>query len=218
MIEPRKSVTLCGCELDEPGHICAFFDSKAEQYAILAPYYKEGIDQGERVITIVDEAEVGDHRARMEAHGISVQEALSNGSLRVYASEDTYTSGGGFTAERMYDLLQNALATARRGGWRVRTSGVMDWAYRGHAGTEELMEYEARVNVLLPIYDCTLLCVYDLDRLNARTMMDILATHPFVIHRRQILKNPYYRPPVELLEEMLLTPPVGLNAKVPVQA
>jgi hypothetical protein len=46
--------------------------------------------------------------------------------------------------------------------------------------------------------------VYDLDRLDARTLMDILATHPFVVHRREVMKNPYYRPPVDMLESMLL--------------
>ena len=202
----RRHVTLCGEKLCEPGHICAFFDSKAEQYEILAPYYQEGLEQGEQVITIVDHDQVADHRHRLREYGIPVDEALASGTLKVYASEETYTTGGNFAAERMYDLLQGALADAQREGRRVRTSGVMDWAYRGHAGTEQLIGYEARVNVLLPIYDCTLLCVYDIDRLDARRMMDILATHPFIIHRREIHKNPYYRPPVELLEEMLLRP------------
>jgi hypothetical protein len=217
MSDPR-SVTLCGQQLREPAHLCAFFDSQAEQYEILAPYYQEGIEQGEQVITIVDQAQVKDHEARMAEHGISVEEALASGRLKVFTAQDTYTMGGSFAAERMYDMLQGALATAQREGWRVRTSGVMDWTYDEYPGIEELMAYEARVNVLLPIYDCILLCVYDLDRLDARRLMDVLTTHPFVIHRRQILKNPYYRPPVELLADLLGAPrPVGEERR-PIQA
>jgi hypothetical protein len=49
-----------------------------------------------------------------------------------------------------------------------------------------------------------LLCVYDLDGMDARMVMDMLVTHPFVIQGRQIVRNPYYRPPVELLEDLLL--------------
>ena len=210
----RRSVTLCGHKLDEPGHICAFFDSRAEQYEILAPYYKEGIDDGEQVITIVDPDGVADHEKRMRDHGIPVQDALDTGALKIYTSEETYLAGGSFAAQRMYDTLQGALAVAQRQGFRVRTSGLMDWTYHGHAGTEQLMEYEARVNVLLPIYDCTLLCVYDLDRLDARKLMDILTTHPFVIHRRQVLKNPYYRPPTDLLEDLLLRPTAASPTRV----
>src|SRR5690606_25676625 len=96
-----------------------------------------------------------------------------------------------------------------RNGRRVRTSGVMDWSLRGYPGTEELMEYEARVNVLVPIYQCTLLCVYDLAELGGRVVMDVLRTHPYVIDRGEILKNPYYRPPVEMLQSLLLRDAVG---------
>jgi len=65
----RRSVTLCGHDLGEPGHICAFFDSKVEQYEVLSPYYREGIEQGEQVITIVDGDAVGSHLTRMKANG-----------------------------------------------------------------------------------------------------------------------------------------------------
>ncbi len=198
-----STVTLCGHQLHQPGHICAFFDSRDEQYDILAPYYQEGIDQGEQVINIVDRTHVDDHNQRLSSHGIPVEAASECGSLRVLASEDTYTFGGRFAAQRMYDTLQGALADANREGRRVRTSGVMDWAYRGHAGTEELMAYESRVNVLVPLYDCTLLCVYDLNELTGRMMMDILETHPLIVHRREIRENPYYRPPIEMLRDIL---------------
>jgi hypothetical protein len=48
-------------------------------------------------------------------------------------SEETYTKGGKFGADQMYQLLQGALADAKSRGHRVRTSGVMDWATRGRA-------------------------------------------------------------------------------------
>ena len=66
------------------------------------------------------------------------------------------------------------------------------------------MDYEARVNVLVPTYDCTLLCVYDLDTLSGAMVMDILATHPYVVHRRKVLRNSCYVPPIELLKSVLL--------------
>jgi hypothetical protein len=200
----QSNVTLCGRSLGQPGHICAFFDSRDEQYDILAPFYREGLDQGEQVINIVDRDCEGSHFAHLIRRGIDADEAIASGSLKVFAAEETYVVGGSFAAERMYDLLQGALASARRSGWRVRATGVMDWSQRGYPGTGELLEYEARVNVLVPIYDCTLLCVYDMDRLDARTMMDVLATHPYVIYRQQILQNPYYRPPLEVLRDMLV--------------
>jgi hypothetical protein len=199
-----RTVTLCGRALEEPGHICAFFDSRAEEYDILGPYYKEGIELDEEVITIVDAERDKDHRARIKAHGIDVDRATADGKLQVLQSEETYTKGGRFGAERMYEMLQGALADARHRGHRVRTSGVMDWATRGHAGTEELMEYESRVNFLVPSFDCTLLCVYDVNEISGRMMMEILSTHPYIIQNRRIRENPYYVAPIDRLREVLL--------------
>jgi len=53
MSSPR-TVTLCGRSLPEPGHICAFFDSRAEDDDILSPYFRERIAIDEEVINIVD--------------------------------------------------------------------------------------------------------------------------------------------------------------------
>lgn len=203
-----RHVTLCGRQIDRPGHICAFFDSREQEYDVLGPYFLEGLEQGEQVINIVDDERRGEHRARLLTHGIPVDEAIAAERLKVLTSEETYTKGGRFGAERMYEMLQGALADAKRSGRKVRTSGVMDWATRGHAGTEELMDYEARVNVLVPMYDCTLLCVYDLAEINGRMMMDILTTHPYVVHGRKVLQNPYYLPPLERLREVLLDAPM----------
>jgi hypothetical protein len=210
-------VTLCGKALEEPGHICAFFDSRNEEYDVLSPYYKEGIELDEEVITIVDAEREKDHRARMTLHGIDVNASTESGRLQVLTAEDTYMKGGRFGAERMYELLHGALAEAHRKGHRVRTSGVMDWALHGHAGTEELMAYESRVNFLVPTYDCTLLCVYDINEISGRMMMEILTTHPYIIHGRKLRQNPYYVAPLERLREVLLpnsapiqtTPPVA---------
>jgi hypothetical protein len=197
----QRSVTLCGHTLDGPAHICAFFESREEQYDCLLPYLAEGIAEGDRVISVVDGAQLSDHFDRMRSAGIPVEPALLCGSLRVMASEDTYTVDGSFGAKRMFEMLRIALTDARRDGWRVRTAGFMDWSYRGYAGTDELVEYEARVNLLLPTFQCTCLCVYDLERLNGRTLMEVLATHPYVLHGRRLVHNVWYRPVLELLEE-----------------
>ena len=198
------SVHICGRNVGRPGHLCAFFDSREQEYDVLAPYYKEGLAAGEEVITIVDADRKDDHCKRVAHYEIPVEHAMADGTFKVLTAEDTYTAGGRFEATRMYELLQSALVDAKRHGRRVRTSGVMDWSNAGTPGTEELMEYEARVNVLVPMYDCTLLCVYDISKISATAMMDILQTHPYVVHRRKVLENPYYIAPIDVLKEQLL--------------
>jgi len=206
-------VTLCGRHLGRPGHLCAFFDSRREEYDVLTPYFQEGLAHGEQVINIVDADRFEDHHQQLAARGVDVDNAVKSDSLKVLTAEDTYTAGGEFSSKRMYALLQDALAAAQFKGRRVRTSGVMDWASRGHAGTEELMDYEARVNVLVPQYDCTLLCVYDLAKLSGTMVMDILATHALVVRGKHVLENPYYVAPIDMLRSVLLdTTKAGASA------
>ena len=183
---------------------------------MLSPYYREGIDLDEEVITIVDTNRRKDHSGRLEAKGIDVEAATTSGRLQVLTSEETYTKGGKFGAVRMYDLLQGALADAKSKGRRVRASGVMDWATRGHAGVEELMEYESRVNFLVPTYECTLLCVFDVNEISGRMMMEILHTHRHVIYGGRIRENPYYVPPIERLREVLLPDRAPVTRDLPV--
>ena len=207
-----RTVTLCGRALKKPGHICAFFDSRNEEYDILVPFFKEGIALDEEVINIVDAHRHGSHCDRLRAEGVDVEKEMSEGRLHVLTAEDTYLKGGRFGSQRMYELLQTALAEAHGKGRRVRASGVMDWTLQGAAGTEELMEYESRVNFLVPAYGCVLLCVYDINETSGRMMMDILSTHPYVLHRGRVRENPYYVPPLERLGAVLLP-----NAPLPEQ-
>jgi len=208
----RRAVTLCGCRLEEPGHICAFFDSRNEEYDILAPFYREGLDCGEEIISVVDADQYTDHCRRLEAHGIDVPKAMEDGMLHVMPADDWYLKGGPFSATRMYELVQGALAELQRKGRRARGAGVMDWAVNGGVDTKELMEYESRVNFLIETYDVTLLCVYDINEISARMMMELLATHPYTIHSRVLRKNPYYVPAVERLREVLLPDAMPLPA------
>lgn len=65
------------------------------------------------------------------------------------------------------------------------------------------MEYETRMNLLVPDFDCTFMCVYDLARLPGEMVVDIMATHPYVILRGRVRANPFFVPPATYLEELL---------------
>ena len=200
----QQSVTLCGETLTGPRHICAFFDSRDEQYEILLPYFKEGLDNREEVITILESHTHNDHCCRLSNGGIPVQESSASGQLKVLASEDTYLEGSSFAADRMYNMLEQVLISAQDGPYgTVRTCGDMEWALKNLPGTDELMEYEARVNLLTPKYECTLLCVYDINRFSGRAIADVLASHSHVILNGKIHKNPHFVEPFELLQRLL---------------
>ena len=195
----RRSIQLCGQHVDQPGHICAFFDSREEEYDTLLPYFKEGVDAGEQVLNVLDADRLTDHCERLEAGGIPIDD----GRVQVASSEETYIAGGSFDIERMVSFVTEALRNAASKGHCVRTAGWMDWVYRQPPGTERLMEYEARMNLLVPTFDCTFMCVYDLSKVNGDTLIDIMSTHPYVILRGQIRRNPFFIRPEDYLRELV---------------
>lgn len=201
----KRNISLCGQPLDGLQHVCAFFDSREEQYRILNPYFQEGLDNGDEVVTIVESVFHDDHMERMRAGGVDVGPGLERGQLKVLASEETYLQDNVFVVERMYSMLEDVLHSASSGPYRsVRTMGDMEWALKNLPGTDELMVYEARVNQLACHHDCTLLCAYDINRFSGRVIADVLATHSHVIINGQVHENPYYVDPVVYLQKLAL--------------
>jgi hypothetical protein len=194
---------LCGQEIDRPGHICAFFNSREQEYDTLLPYLRDGVAAGEKIVSVIDRAREPDHRTRLVAAGIPVE----GGDVSVRSSEETYLENGRFDMERMCDFIRDTLVDSAKAGKRVRTAGWMDWIHREAPGTNRAMEYEARMNLLVPAFDCTFMCVYDLARLSGEMVVDIMATHPYVIMNGHVRQNAFYVPPDTYLRELLSAKP-----------
>jgi hypothetical protein len=192
-------VTLCGEQIERPGHICAFFDSREQEYRTLIPYFREGIEAGEIVFNIVDRARETDHVGRLRAAGLP----LGSDTFNFATSEDTYLLDDRFDIDRMCDVVREQLVLAQARGKRVRTSGAMDWLKRGAPGSDRAIEYEARMNLLVPAFDCTFMCVYDLANLTGEMVVDILATHHYAIVGGQIRQNAFFVQPDVYLEQIL---------------
>lgn len=199
----QQPLTVCGETLHAPIHICAFFDSREEQYEVILPYIAEGLERKEKVINILEGACHHEHCGRLVHAGLPVEEKLSTGQLEVLASEDTYLKGGSFAAEKMLKLLEDALVQASNEGYSsVRACGEMVWALKNLPGTDELIEYEARLNFLTPQHSCSLICMYDVSRFSGKVLMDVLATHSHVIMNGKVHKNIYYIEPLEFLPSL----------------
>ena len=195
----KQIIRLCGREVERPGHICAFFSSPEEEYETLLPYFRDGVDAGEQVLNIVDDASVDERTASLQSSGIQVGED----GVTVLGADETYLASGKFEMEQMAAFVEQQLADARSRGRRMRTCGTMSWLKKNAPGTDRAIEYEARMNLLVPKFDCTFMCAYQLDQLSGETVVDILATHPFVILKGEIRENPFYVPPERYLADLL---------------
>jgi hypothetical protein len=200
----NRSVKLAGAELTCSCHACAFFASNDEEQAVLAPFARDGLAANDRLVQILDNRHRKDRVARLESEGIDVDRATARGQLEMRPWEQAYLSGSnGFDQDAMLALIQEVLKEGRNSGFAMtRLWANMEWALEDVPGVEKIVEYETRLNHVLPKYDDVVVCTYDLNKFSAATVMDILRTHPHVIVGGVLQQNPFFVPPDEFLAEL----------------
>ena len=198
-----EPVTLAGSFLNRSCHACAFFHDKEEEYSVLMPFIKEGFEKGDKAFHVVDPKHRGDHLERLEREGIDVAAAERDGLLEVRRWQEAYIKDDHFDQYRMIETIKQALDPANKPpGKLTRLVANMEWALEDLPGVHDIVEYETRLNHVLPEYHDPVVCTYDLTRFDASTVMDIMRTHPVVIVGGILQENPFFVPPDEMLKEL----------------
>lgn len=154
MVSPTREVRLAGMPLGRSRHVCAFFHAKDEEYRVLLPFIKEGFEQGDKAFHIVKEEHRPEHRRRLREAGIAVDEAERTGQLEVHRWEDAYLREGHFDQNRMLALIEEVLQGGKAQGFPLtRLVANMEWALEDRPGVDDIVEYETRLNYVLPKYD-----------------------------------------------------------------
>jgi hypothetical protein len=203
MPPPQQPISFANSTLGTERHICAFFNSPEEEYRILLPFIKEGIDRGEKAFHIVDPTLMDDHLRRLRESGIDTKGAADRGQLVVRRPQDVYLRDGHFDQDQVLALIQEVLAAGPAEGFPLtRVVAHMEWALEDFPGVDDLVEYETRFNYILPNYQDSVICTYDCAKFGAGIVMDILRTHPMVIIGGVLQKNPFFVPPAQFLLEL----------------
>jgi hypothetical protein len=191
---------LAGSDLGSQTHICAFFNGTDDYYQTLLPFMVEGFPAGDRAFHIVDGARQHDHRLRLIEAGIPLDQAEAAGQIEIRNWEDAHLRSDHFDQRAMLALIQDVLPQARSRGYRLtRFVANMEWGLTGLPGVEDIVEYESRLNEILPNFPDPVICTYDLDRFSARIVIDIMRVHPLVIVAGMLHENPFYVPPSEFV-------------------
>jgi len=184
-------------------HICAFFNSVDEQHRVLRPFIKDGFDRGDKAYHYVDPERREEHLRWLAEAGINVQEALGTGQLEVWPWQDGPLRGERFDLQTWLASFEQVLQSGPAAGYaQTRVMGHMEWALLDLPGADDMIEYEARVNYVIPKYEDAVICTYDLTKFGASVVMDALRTHPLVIIGGLLQENPFFVPPEQLLLEI----------------
>ena len=203
MNSSSRRVNLAGREIGCSCHACAFFHTEDQFYKVLLPFIREGFAAGDRAVHIVDPAKRDRHVQALSAAGIDAERGQDTKQLEVRRWEDAYLREGHFDQDAMLALIQDVLEDGRRQKFPMtRLVANMEWALEDRPGVRDIVAYESRLNYILPQYDDTVVCTYDLGKFSATTVMDILRTHPMVIVGGILQENPFFVPPDEMLREL----------------
>jgi hypothetical protein len=199
MHEPR----LAGHPLDRTYHVCALFNSREEEYRVLGPFFREGIEKGEKVLHIIDPVLRADHLDHYRRLGMHVDQALEQRQLEILTWHEAYLKDGFFDQDRMLATVSNVIEAGREQGYqRLRLMGNMAWVLLGKPGSEQLIEYECRVNDVLTRTQQPAICVYDINHLSGAMVMDLLRAHPLTLIGGTVYENPFFTPPEQFLREL----------------
>ncbi|MDB5921800.1 MAG: sensory transduction histidine kinase [Betaproteobacteria bacterium] len=154
MSTEKQPVHLGGEVLERSRHVCAFFNSRDEEYEVLLPFIKEGFDHGDKAYHIVESSRRPMHRRVLQKAGIDTAAAEGRGQLDIRAWEDAYLRDGHFNQNRMLALIEQVLNAGKAQHYPLtRLVANMEWALEERPGVEDLVEYETRLNYVLPKYD-----------------------------------------------------------------
>ena len=178
-------------------HVCTLYSSQEEQLTAAIQYIRDGLARGERCVYVCCDQERDDFRAALRAAGLEVTAEEARGAVILLTKADGHLQGGSFDPSRIMEMLNTAVQDALNSGFTgLCSAGDMTWLLDEAPGSEKLLEYEMQLNDFYSNNRALGLCQYNRNKLPAATLVDCLATHPWVRMEGPILlANPFYQRP-----------------------
>ena len=176
-----RAIRLAGDELRDHRHVCALVEGPAEADALLLPFIVDGLERGERVVSVVD-PEVRDSTIqRLSSTGTDVATAMKSRQLEVLSWADVYLRGGRFDRSVQLAYLRRTVVETQELGYPLtRYIGSTEWAVEAQT-VKDLLVYEASVEDAVRRLPDVFVCTYDLSHHSARTIADVLDIHGVAI-------------------------------------
>jgi len=116
MADCSKTVGVARSRLNYRCHVCAFFHSREDEYKILIPFMREGLDAGDRAVQIVGAEHRAEQIRRLTETGVDTLAAEQRGQLGVQTWEDSVLRGGRFNQHAMIGALQEIATDGEQRG------------------------------------------------------------------------------------------------------
>jgi len=198
IIQPPMSVTEAMESFASGAHVCQFYSSKEDLAALLAPYFKSGLERNELCLYIAADHFTGEDARRAFEQSIpGFREFLAAGRFQITDYKAFYLAETGRLRppdEIVADVISAERESLKKGFSGMRGAGDMSWVQK--ADWNRFVEYETKLNAALPNTRVIGLCAYCIDVCGVEEMSDAAHSHLHVGSKRnewyhKIKKTPF---------------------------
>jgi hypothetical protein len=202
MNDPRQEIDRAFTQEDFPEchHLCLIYDSEEQRRHIVSQFLAAGLKRGELVRYFADTTSPKEVRAWLSETGVELPKLEEDGTFGIFNAESAYCPSGRFEPQEVIENMTFRFDMARKAGYRgSRACGEMSWALGGIPGSERVLEYEVRINMICETFPYIGMCQYDARLFDGATLFKVLQVHPYMVALGQIVRNPFYINPEEFM-------------------
>jgi hypothetical protein len=175
-------------------HICGLYETAEERDEIIFGFLKQGYSDGDLQMYCPVERTTEEFYHDFSNYCSCCKDQLHDEHhFSIQTAKELYYPNGIFDPWHMDKSLNEFYVQSQKSGFRkVRATAEMAWALEAIPGVEHLMAYEARLNYFIPGKPWISICMYNVNKFDGKTIMNVLRTHPFAINGGIITQNPYF--------------------------
>jgi hypothetical protein len=174
-------------------HICAIFDSHAQQMEIMGGFIGTGLRASQRCVWVAPEGSANALRGALADMGGDLPTLESSSQLLIISEVEFYLHEGIFEPSRIMDLLKALLDDNQREGYdTMRIASDVSWLRDDCPDLRLWEEFEARLTHEIANLPLVMVCQYDWRQIPGSLILTALRTHPTVILGDTFRRNPFY--------------------------
>jgi excisionase family DNA binding protein len=169
-------VMLGGQAVDVPIHLAALYDSDAGRVRLTVPFLGDGLRAGQPCFLVAQGEELDSYLVALDAiPGVDVDRDLSSGLL-------TVVGGPGRTVAEALDFWEEKLwAATDRHAPVIRTVGEMVSARENFESEQEMLAYDAALNMTARRFPWAVICQYDVRKFSGPAILQAIRAHPDIL-------------------------------------
>jgi hypothetical protein len=189
-------------DVEQGDHLCSIYKNINEQFALLVPYFKQGLENNEKCIYVVDENTDLNVQSEFKKRGLNLDKAIKAGQFVLLTKRETYLRDGYFDPMKMIKLLKETEEQSLNEGYAgMRITGEMTWILGKIKDVAKLILYEAWLNNYFSGSHSSSICQYNENKFTTKILTGVMHTHPLLILYGKLKKNLYHFSPAKYTRE-----------------